>query len=343
MCLYPKLIFNPKYKANKKNGGQVPAVSDTRVLYVPIKCNKCIECRKQISREWQARLLEDIRHNTNGKFITLTFSNESIREICEMEKTFSDKETGRKFKAKIGECEGYERDNQIATIAVRRFLERWRKKYKKSLRHWLITEIGHNGTENIHLHGIVWTNELEEVEKIWRYGYVWKGKEQNGKITNYVNERTVGYITKYVTKVDEKHTTYQSIILTSAGIGKGYTDRTDASNNKFKGENTKEYYRTRTGHKIGLPIYWKNKIYTEQEREQLWIQKLNKLERWVCGERVSIKHGEQDYEKLVEYYRKISTRLGYQSGIANYDKEQYEKQRRAIMQETRLKKADAKK
>ena len=35
MCLYPKLIKNPKYKASKKNGGKIPAVYDIR-LYVNV-------------------------------------------------------------------------------------------------------------------------------------------------------------------------------------------------------------------------------------------------------------------------------------------------------------------
>ena len=43
MCLYPKLIKNKKYIANKKNGGVIPAVFDNRVLLVPVKCNKCME------------------------------------------------------------------------------------------------------------------------------------------------------------------------------------------------------------------------------------------------------------------------------------------------------------
>ena len=47
MCLYPRLIKNPKYKANKKNGGIIPAISDKRVLAVPIGCGKCIECKKR--------------------------------------------------------------------------------------------------------------------------------------------------------------------------------------------------------------------------------------------------------------------------------------------------------
>ena len=67
-------------------------------------------------------------------------------------------------------------DNSIATIGVRRFLERWRKEYgnMKGIRHWLITELGHKGTENIHLHGIIWTNEdFEKVREHWKYGYVY--------------------------------------------------------------------------------------------------------------------------------------------------------------------------
>ena len=81
MCLYPKLIKNRKYIANKKNGGIIPAISDNRVLMVPVGCGKCMECKKQKTREWTVRLNEEIRNNKNGKFVTLTFSDESIKEL----------------------------------------------------------------------------------------------------------------------------------------------------------------------------------------------------------------------------------------------------------------------
>ena len=87
MCLYPQLIRNKKYTPNKKNGGYVNyeqfirGEKDTRVLAVPVGCGRCMECRKQTAREWQVRLLEDVRHNKNGKFITLTFSDKSITEL----------------------------------------------------------------------------------------------------------------------------------------------------------------------------------------------------------------------------------------------------------------------
>ena len=75
-----------------------------------------MECKKQKAREWQVRLLEDVKHNTNGIFVTLTFSNESIKKIV------SGIRNG---------IEGYELDNEIARKAVRKFLERWRKHNKK--------------------------------------------------------------------------------------------------------------------------------------------------------------------------------------------------------------------
>ena len=73
----------------------------------------------------------------------------------------------------------------------------------------------------------------------------------------------------------------KQVILTSAGIGAGYMKRTDWIKNKFNpnGE-TREYYKTETGHKQALPIYWRNKIYSEEEREKLWLQKLDKEETY---------------------------------------------------------------
>ena len=93
MCLYPRLIKNPKYTSNKKNGGIIPAISDPRVLYVPTGCGNCIECRNQKARNWKIRLNEEIKSLRNGKFITLTFSNESIQKLCKHEKI--KEETGK--------------------------------------------------------------------------------------------------------------------------------------------------------------------------------------------------------------------------------------------------------
>jgi len=331
MCLYPTIIQNKKYTATKKNGGVIPSVRDNRVLAIPIGCGRCMECKNQERMKWQVRLTEDIKKHINGKFVTLTFSNKSIKdltiEILEKNKNLP----------KEKKISGYKLDNAIATLAVERFRERWRKKYKKSIRHWLVTELGHKGTENIHMHGIVWTDEnIEEVEKHWKYGTLWKGNEiKKGVYENYVNEATVNYTTKYVSKTDPDHKYYKPKILTSSGIGGNYEDRMKIKH-EFKGEDTNETYRTKTGVKLGLPIYYRNKVFTEDEREKLWLHKLDKNIRYVGGEKIDVSEGMEEYYKILEYYRKKNIRLGYGEYKIDWDRKKYEEQRRLLMQQKRI-------
>ena len=52
------------------------------------------------------------------------------------------------------------------------------------------------------------------------------------------------------------------------GIGRTAANR----NRDFNGVPVLAYwetYRTSTGHKIAMPIYWRNKIYNDEEREKL--------------------------------------------------------------------------
>lgn len=324
MCLYSQIRQNKKYTKTKKNGGVIPAILDLRVTAVPVACGECIECRQQKKREWQVRLLEDVRHNTNGIFVTLTFSNESITKLK------------RKVHQKQGKgIQGYTLDNEIATLAVRYFMERWRKEYKKSVRHWLVTELGHNGTENIHLHGIIWTNEpVSKIKQHWKYGYIYPKSEYEIQ-QNYVSERTVNYITKYISKRDELHKEYKSIILTSAGIGKDYINRPDAKLNRYKKGETKKTYTTRTGHEMALTKYWKNHLYTDEEKEALWIEKLDEQTRWVCGDKIDISENEEDYYKTLEFHRRRNTQLGYGSNTKDWSRKKYEEERRNLMMQKR--------
>ena len=149
MCLYPKLLKNRKYIKNKKNGGEIPPLDDERKRYVPVGCGKCMECRNMKAREWSVRLQEEIRTDKRGKFITMSFDDETLVKIGE----------------EIKGLDGYDLENQIATIATRRFLERWRKEVKKSVKHWLVTELGQKSTERIHIHGILWTEKSNEWTK----------------------------------------------------------------------------------------------------------------------------------------------------------------------------------
>lgn len=341
MCLYPKLIKNKKYEPNKKNGGVVSLPKDPRCLWVPIGCQDCIECRKQKARDWCTRLCEEIKHNKNGKFVTLTFSTEAIADLYTEVKQQNELAQwnaimdGKEIPPTLT---GYKADNAAATLAIRRFLERWRKKYKKSVRHWLITEIGGKNWEHVHIHGIIWTDE--KIEPIWQYGGVYLGRYREANVKeHWVNGQTAAYITKYITKIDAKHKTFRGKIHTSAGIGAQYTSSQKAKTNIYKKGETREYYRTNTGHKVGLPIYWRNKIYSEEQRELLWIEKLDSETRWICGEKIKFNGLKQkDRERLnekLEYHRKRTAELGFGNNTS-WKRKAYEEQYRNLMIKERI-------
>ena len=84
------------------------------------------------------------------------------------------------------------------------------------------------------------------------------------------NEKTINYVSKYMTKKDEDNPEYTGKVLCSPGLGAGYIKRI-GERHEWKGEETKEDYYTRQGTLIALPKYYKYKLFTEEQREQLWI------------------------------------------------------------------------
>lgn len=240
----------------KKNGYKPPICKDERLRYVTAACGKCYECRKQKGRAWQVRLGEEVRNDPDVIFVTLTISDESWEKL---RKKYS-----------------YSSEDDYIKKMVRLFLERIRKETKKSVKHWLTTERGEQNTERYHLHGLIWGDKDGTLTtRHWQYGFVYIGE--------YVNERTCNYVTKYITKRDEKHKDFVPITLCSPGIGEGYLKRSDSELNRYRENKTNETYRLRNGVKINLPIYYRNKIYSEEEREKLFIEKIEKGKVWICG------------------------------------------------------------
>ena len=177
--------------------------------------------------------------------------------------------------------------NDMATKAIRLCLERVRKLTGKSVKHWFITELGHEKTERLHLHGIVWgLGNDKKITDNWKYGITFTGY--------FVNEKTINYITKYMLKIDEKHPKFRGKVLCSAGIGVGYLKREDAKRHVYIPGKTNESYRMRNGGKLNLPIYYRNKIFTEREREKLFLDKIEKGIVYVLGIKINLTY--RDWE-----------------------------------------------
>lgn len=325
MCLYPRLIDNPKYKANKKNKGIVPIPQDGRVKYVAIGCGNCIECKKKRANEWRVRLLEEHKRDPRGRFLSFSLSDESLVAL------------ENDLRAVGCRLEGYELENEIARLAVQRFSDRWKKKFGHRPKRWIVTELGGKNTERVHLHGILFTTVSRKViDELWGYGNIWIG--------HYCNERSMNYITKYMLKTDPIHKEYKSRVFTSPGIGKGYTDGVWKKAHAFKGEKTMDFYRMENGYRTGLPIYYRNKLWSDEEREKLWLQMLDKEVRYVRGIEVDVstEKGQAYYETLREWHRKENKQLGFGSTEIEWDRRWYERQRRRMLKEKRIEKVKGK-
>ena len=93
-------------------------------------------------------------------------------------------------------------------------------------------------------------------------------------------------------KICEKWPDFRGKVMSSAGIGNNYETSYNAKRNVYRGKETKETYKLENGSELPLPKYYHDKIYTEEERERLWIIKQERGYRYIAGEKVS-KRGQQ--------------------------------------------------
>lgn len=332
MCKFQTIMKNKRYMATKKNEerGYIPELKDNRKKNIMIKCGKCEECRKAKGSEWSIRIQEEIKNSDiKGYFVTLTFSEESLKELKKDFISTRGKEkdsVGLKRYSKREILEMAEDANNIATLAVKRFRERWIKKYGKTIKHWLVTELGHKGTERIHLHGILWQNEKEviatnkrigrersndEFSKMWKYGWVFTGHK--------CDTETAGYITKYITKPDYDHIEFTGKILTSPGIGKGYLREEIVRwhrEERIPGE--RNNYRTNQNVKVKLPTYLRNKIWNEEERDRQWTEILNTGVVVINGSEIDIttNEGREVYKEAIKFKASRPSRYGKENEMA---------------------------
>ena len=140
-------------------------------------------------------------------------------------------------------------------------------------------------------------------------------------------------------KVDVKHKTFKQIVLASKGIGNGYFDRLDYL---WQKQNYRQInvatYTFRNGTKMAMPKYYKNKLFTDKEREVMWINNLNRGLLWIYGEKVRADDWDT-IDNLRGYWQRYGREVMGDDPIAwNAMKERRkeEKQRKAIAMKKKL-------
>lgn len=257
-CENPRRIKNPAFLPSSKNDYTPQFCPDPRLKYITVPCGVCFSCLKRKSSDWRFRLLQEFKScdPTRFHFVTLTFSDDWVLKLRSGYTT---------SKGRFIDGLGFEiDDNELCAVAVRRFLERYRKAFGCSLRHFFVTERGeHDG--RIHLHGIVygaacgsWKRnkfyiDHDSFTDLWQYGFTYLG---------WCNEKTISYVTKYITKFDGD---FRSIILVSPAFGKGYiTAYTIRLHNEYNdGEGLWCVYSD-NGFPLAIPRYLRLNLFTPE-------------------------------------------------------------------------------
>lgn len=210
---------------------------------IPVPCGKCPECLARRVSGWSFRLMEEDKRATSSHFVTLTYDTKHV-PITRNGFMTLDKTDVQKFMKRLRKAESLISQN--------------------ILKYYLCGEYGGN-TKRPHYHMIIFNvSKISLIETSWNLGQVNYGK---------VSEASVGYTLKYMNKRKQipQHRNddrLQEFSLMSKGLGASYlTPKTERYHNADLFNRV--CLTIAGGKKIAMPRYYKDKLYTESQRQQI--------------------------------------------------------------------------
>lgn len=247
-CLAPIILKKAKHRKTSK---------DFATDIFP--CGKCPNCIKRRVQGWTFRLLEEQKVSSTSIFLTLTY-NDSNLPYSENGLPTLDKTDYQKFMKRLRK--------HISSLE------------KPNLKYYAAGEYG-TQSHRPHYHAIIfnlpkfYTEFAEVIESIWKNGQI--------KI-DLVTPASIAYVAGYCMKKVENEPVgsdplddrYPEFSLMSKGMGINYL--TDGKRKYYK-EHLNPYLVIEGGQKMSMPRYFKDKIYTEEERAILNEKAIEHLEK----------------------------------------------------------------
>lgn len=203
-----------------------------------LPCGKCPTCAKRRISGWSFRLLQEEKVSSSAHFLTLTYDSRHI-PITKNGYTSLDK------------------------TDVQKFMKRLRKTHSQKLSYYCVGEYG-SITKRPHYHILLFNARQDLIQPAWQLGEIHYGN---------VTGASVGYSLKYMSKPRtnfdrSKDDRNPEFALMSKGLGKSYITPAMKKWHKADLEN-RMYHTIDDGKKISMTRYMKDKIYDEDEREQI--------------------------------------------------------------------------
>lgn len=201
-------------------------------LIVP--CSRCVGCIQARRDAWTFRLMEQDKVSLTSQFLTFTYDEDSVPF------------------------------NAHGHILVRKhfqdFMKRLRHIEPHKLKYYTVGEYG-DKFERPHYHSILFDSvrEIEEITEKWEKGNVFKGN---------VSLSSIHYVTGYITHKLQKHRkgTPKPFSLMSKGLGSAYIEKRNREAEKWHKRAMDTTVILPGGHKNVLPRYYREKIFTPDER-----------------------------------------------------------------------------
>lgn len=215
--------------------------------FTPVPCGKCPECLKRRTSGWSFRLELEGQRAVSAHFITMTYDTSTVPITSK------------------GYMDLRKKDLQL-------FFKRLRKAHPKdhtSLKYYAVGEYG-GKSNRPHYHLILFNAQIELISPAWDLGTIHYGQ---------VTGASIGYTLKYMCKpsripMHKNDDRQKEFSLMSKGLGSNYFEDEKKKPKRIvqwhKNDLTDRMHLTLLdGKKIAMPRYYKDKIYTEQQRKRI--------------------------------------------------------------------------
>jgi len=248
MCITPlRVMKNVQANVNQQSS-------------IPVPCGKCPECVSRRTSAWSFRLMQQEKKSIYSLFITLTYDTEHVPITPNGFMSLSRTTYERKRNGKM---------RQISSD-LQQFLRKLRKSIEgnpeaKPIKYYAVGEYG-GITKRPHYHLIIFNATESQIEAVWK-----NGKTYYGTVTG----ASIGYCLKYISKPKRipEHVNDDRVpefAIMSKGLGQNYV--TDEILTYHQADLTNRMCLIlEGGKKASMPRYYKNLIYTEEQKKQIGL------------------------------------------------------------------------
>lgn len=255
---------------------------------VPVPCGRCLPCKNKRVAQWTIRLKKELEVSTSAYFITLTYDTLHVpiiqgskpmtllKNSQQSGTIIGEKELDRSLQGFFKRLRYYESEKNAIFRPDSKDIEQ-----KKSIKYYACGEYGSKGEKKKaggrpHYHGILFNvSDYRSINKAWSTAVV-----KNGITVDYipfgdvdidpdVNEYNIRYVLKYINKENWNRFTpddnrIKEFSLMSKGLGKNFINDSVES---FYNRRLDINYVVDEGVKVAMPKYYRNKMFTEETKD----------------------------------------------------------------------------